>query len=60
MTTPAKAFYHPTADVEEGASVGAGSKVWHYVHIRKGATVGEKCIIGRGVFIDAGAVLATV
>jgi UDP-2-acetamido-3-amino-2,3-dideoxy-glucuronate N-acetyltransferase len=48
---------HPTAEVEAGATVGAGTRVWHYVHIRSGATVGEDCNIGYGVYIDAGAVI---
>ena len=45
---------HPTADVEPGARVGAGSRVWHRAHVRAGATIGAECIIGGGVFVDAG------
>jgi len=48
---------HPTAEVEAGARVGAGTRVWHYVHIRSGAIVGENCNIGYGAYIDAGAVI---
>lgn len=48
---------HPTADVEEGAVVGAGTRVWHYAHIRSGATVGEECILGHSVYVDSGAVV---
>lgn len=49
--------FHPTAVVEEGAQVGAGTSVWHHVHIRRGATVGENCTLGKNVFVDAGAVV---
>jgi acetyltransferase-like isoleucine patch superfamily enzyme len=40
--------------VEEGATIGSGSKVWHLGHIRAKAVVGRDCTIGRNVFIDAG------
>ena len=45
-------YIHPTALVEEEVSVGEGSKVWHYVHLRKGSSLGPNCVIGRGVFVD--------
>ena len=48
---------HPTATVEEGAHVGAGTAVWHHAHIRRGASVGEGCNIGKNVYIDDGAVV---
>jgi acetyltransferase-like isoleucine patch superfamily enzyme len=53
------AFVHPTADVEPGASIGAGTKVWHIAHIRSSATIGEDCVIGRNVYVDAGAVVGS-
>jgi UDP-2-acetamido-3-amino-2,3-dideoxy-glucuronate N-acetyltransferase len=46
-------FVHPTADVEEGAQVGAGTKVWHLSHIRSSARIGRECVIGRNVYVDA-------
>lgn len=52
-----EAAIHPTAVVEEGAVVGAGTRVWHLAHIRSGAQVGAGCVIGRAVFVDAGAVI---
>jgi UDP-2-acetamido-3-amino-2,3-dideoxy-glucuronate N-acetyltransferase len=50
-STPA--FVHPSADVEDGAQVGAGTKIWHIAHIRSSATLGEDCVIGRNVYVDA-------
>jgi UDP-2-acetamido-3-amino-2,3-dideoxy-glucuronate N-acetyltransferase len=52
-------FVHPTADVEDGARVGAGTKVWHLAHIRSSAIVGDDCVIGRNVFVDAHAVVGS-
>lgn len=48
---------HPTATVEEGARIGAGTAVWHHAHIRRGASVGRDCNLGKNVYIDDGAVV---
>jgi len=50
-------FVHPTACVEEPALLGAGTKVWHFVHVQAGATVGEGCLLGHAVFVAGGATL---
>lgn len=55
---PAPLFYaHPTAVVEDGAHVGAGTKVWHHAHVRSGAVVGRDCNFGKNVYVDNGAVV---
>ena len=42
---------HETAIVDTGAQIGAGTRVWHWVHICSGAVIGEKCSLGQNVFI---------
>ena len=42
---------HESAYVED-AEVGEGTKIWHFVHVRKGAKIGKNCNIGKGVYID--------
>lgn len=42
---------HPTAIVDEGAQIGAGSRVWHWVHICGGARIGQACSFGQNVFV---------
>jgi UDP-2-acetamido-3-amino-2,3-dideoxy-glucuronate N-acetyltransferase len=42
---------HPSAVVDDGASVGAGTRIWHFAHVSGDATVGERCSIGQGVFV---------
>lgn len=37
-----------------GASIGAGSSVWHLAQIREGAEIGENCVVGRGAYIGSG------
>lgn len=46
-------YIHPLAVVEDGAEIGAGTKVWRFAHVRNGAVIGESCIIGNAAFIDA-------
>jgi acetyltransferase-like isoleucine patch superfamily enzyme len=44
-------FKHPTAIVESD-TVGEGSKIWHFVHIRKDVIIGKNCNIGKSVYVD--------
>jgi len=44
-------FIHPTALVEEGVEIGPGSAIWDNVHIRRGARLGEECIVGEKSYI---------
>jgi UDP-2-acetamido-3-amino-2,3-dideoxy-glucuronate N-acetyltransferase len=50
-TSPA--FIHASADVEDGASIGPGTKIWHMAHIRGSAKIGANCVLGRNVYVDA-------
>ena len=42
---------HPSAIVDEGASIGEGTRVWHWVHVCGGATIGKGCSLGQNVFV---------
>ena len=42
---------HPTAIVEEGVEIGAGTRVWDNVHIRSPARVGADCIVGEKTYV---------
>lgn len=53
-TSGADWFAHPTAVIDEGATIGAGTKVWHFSHVSKGAALGEKCSLGQNVFVAPG------
>ena len=48
---------HETAVIDEGASIGAGTKIWHFSHIMPGAVLGERCNIGQNVVVSPGVVL---
>lgn len=53
----AEYFAHPTATIDDGAEIGAGTKIWHYSHIMDGAILGAKCNIGQNVVISPGVTL---
>ena len=57
MTGSAEAFIHPLARVEDGATVGVGTKVWALAHVRAGASIGTGCVIGSGVTVDTDVVV---
>lgn len=47
-------FVHESAYVDEGASVGRGTRIWHFSHIMPGAEIGEECTLGQNVFVAKG------
>lgn len=51
---------HPTALIEDGVRIGAGSEVWDNVHIRRGATIGRDCIIGEKTYIAYGVAIGNL
>jgi UDP-2-acetamido-3-amino-2,3-dideoxy-glucuronate N-acetyltransferase len=44
-------FVHPTAVVDPGATIGDGSKIWHFCHVMARAQVGQRCILGQNVYV---------
>ena len=42
---------HPTAIVDDGAQIGDGSRVWHWVHVCGSARIGSGCSLGQNVFV---------
>jgi predicted dehydrogenase/acetyltransferase-like isoleucine patch superfamily enzyme len=47
-------FVHESSYVDEGCSIGPGTKVWHFSHILSGSHIGKDCIIGQNVMIGPG------
>jgi UDP-2-acetamido-3-amino-2,3-dideoxy-glucuronate N-acetyltransferase len=42
---------HPSAIVDEGAQIGEGSRIWHFVHVCAGARIGKGVSLGQNVFV---------
>ena len=59
MSVHADAFVHESAYVDDGATIGAGSKVWHFCHVLGGAVIGERCSLGQNVVVMNGTKLGT-
>jgi UDP-2-acetamido-3-amino-2,3-dideoxy-glucuronate N-acetyltransferase len=45
-------FVHESSYVDEGVSIGNGTKIWHFCHIQKGARIGERCSLGQNVNVS--------
>ena len=42
---------HPSAIVDDGACVGEGTRIWHWVHVCSGARIGRHCSLGQNVYV---------
>jgi UDP-2-acetamido-3-amino-2,3-dideoxy-glucuronate N-acetyltransferase len=49
------AIVHPSAYVDDGAVVGAGTRIWHFCHLMPGAVIGARCNLGQNVVVMGGA-----
>ena len=47
-------FAHPTAVISPRARIGRGTKIWAFAQVREGVVIGRDCVIGNGVYVDAG------
>ena len=51
-------FYaHPTAVIDEGCTIGNGTKIWHFSHVMSNCTLGEGCNLGQNVVVSPGVIL---
>lgn len=48
------ATIHPSAFVDEGATLGEGTRVWHFSHIYPKAVIGKNCVLGQNVVVMNG------
>jgi len=47
-------FVHESAYVDDGAVIGADTKIWHFCHVMSGAVIGERCSLGQNVVVMNG------
>ena len=45
---------HPSSFVDDGATIGAGTKIWHFSHVMPGAVIGQRCNLGQNVVVMPG------
>jgi UDP-2-acetamido-3-amino-2,3-dideoxy-glucuronate N-acetyltransferase len=46
-----KWWAHESAIVDDGAHIGAGTKIWHFCHVSSGARIGRDCVLGQNVYV---------
>ncbi len=46
-----KGFIHDTAIIDEGAKIGANTRIWHWVHVSGKAVIGKGCSLGQNVYV---------
>ncbi|MEZ4286942.1 MAG: acyltransferase [Polyangiales bacterium] len=53
----AETYVHETAVIDATATIGAGSRIWHFCHVSDGAMLGERCVLGQNVFVGKDVVI---
>jgi len=48
---------HETAVIDEGCTIGKGTRIWHFSHVMPNCTIGENCNLGQNVVVSPGVVL---
>jgi UDP-2-acetamido-3-amino-2,3-dideoxy-glucuronate N-acetyltransferase len=48
------AFVHESSYVDEPATIGAGTRIWHFSHVMRDAVIGRDCVIGQNVLVASG------
>jgi len=45
-------YVHESSFIDDGAQIGAGSKIWHFCHVMTGARIGQDCVLGQNVLVS--------
>ena len=51
MSAKSLPFVHDTAIVDNGATIGSGTKIWHFCHVLNGTMIGRDCVLGQNVMV---------
>jgi len=52
-------YLHPSSFADEPSSIGTGTKIWHFSHVSKNATIGERCSFGQNCFVASDVVIGS-
>ena len=45
-------FVHESSVIDDGVTIGAGTRIWHFCHIQSGAVIGRNCSLGQNVNVS--------
>jgi len=48
---------HQSSYVDDGSTIGDGTRIWHFSHVMAGATIGRDCTLGQNVFVASGVII---
>jgi NAD(P)-dependent dehydrogenase (short-subunit alcohol dehydrogenase family) len=52
-------FVHDTAIIDDGAKIGANTKIWHWVHVSNGAHIGSNCSLGQNCYVASSVIIGS-
>lgn len=52
-------YVHESSYIDQGAEIGAGTKIWHFSHVMSGAKIGERCSFGQNCVVSSGVVIGS-
>lgn len=52
-----KYYVHPSSFIDDGCTIGEGTKIWHFCHVMKGSIIGNNCNLGQNVVVSPKVVL---
>ncbi len=52
-------FVHETAIIDDGAKIGANTKIWHWVHVSNGADIGSNCSLGQNCYVASSVIIGS-
>lgn len=50
-------FVHSSAYIDDGVTIGEGTKIWHFSHVQSGARIGRSCVLGQNVNVGNNVVI---
>jgi UDP-2-acetamido-3-amino-2,3-dideoxy-glucuronate N-acetyltransferase len=50
-------FVHPSSFIDDGVTIGEGTKIWHFSHVQSGARIGRSCVLGQNVNVGNNVVI---
>ena len=59
MMSENKYFAHESSFVDDGCSIGEGTKIWHFSHVQSGSVIGENCTLGQNVNVANNVVIGS-